>query len=180
MFVALDVLVVLEAFVAMIGLFWITKESVYVGAEPEGYGRGVRLTPEGLQAVGTGQKGFWSWADVRAVTVHYAKVRSSTRWLVGSMVDTVIDLSMGGGDAPSAFELHVQTDEEKAELTVYTAPVGGYVQSEYELSVALLERFAEGTADVGRLLEWGSVEGGGATPFRAAREALLTSWAAAA
>lgn len=45
MFVVLDVLVVLEAPVAMIGLFWITKESVYVGAEPEGYGRGVRLTP---------------------------------------------------------------------------------------------------------------------------------------
>lgn len=59
MFVVLDVLVVLEAPVAMIGLFWITKESVYVGAEPEGYGRGVRLTP----------RGFRPWARARRVLV---------------------------------------------------------------------------------------------------------------
>ncbi|MET7719309.1 hypothetical protein [Streptomyces mirabilis] len=179
MFVVLDVLVVLEAPVAMIGLFWITKESVYVGAEPEGYGRGVRLTPEGLQAVGTGREGFWSWADVREVTVHDVQVRSSTRWLVNNVMDTVLDMATGGGEAPPAFELHVRTDEEKAELTVYTAAVGGYVQSEYELSVALLNRFVDGTADVARLLEWGSVEGDGVTPWRAAREALLTSWASA-
>ncbi|MER5403709.1 hypothetical protein [Streptomyces sp. NPDC002769] len=170
---------VLEAPVAMIGLFWITEESVYVGAEPAGNGRGVRLTPEGLEAVGTDQKGFWAWRDVRAVTVHDAQVRSSTRWLVNSVMDTVLDVATGGGEAPPAFELHVRTDKEKAELTVYTAAVGGYVQSEYELSLDLLNRFVDGTADVARLLEWGSVEGDGVTPWRAAREALLRSWAAA-
>ena len=161
----------------MIGLFWITKESVYVGAEPEGYGRGVRLTPEGLEAVGTDQEGFWAWADVREATVHYAQVRSSTQWLVNSVMDTVLDVAAGGGEAPPAFELHVSTDHEKAELTVHSAAVGGYVQSEYELSLVLLERFVDGTADVARLVEWGSVDGGGATPWRAAREALLRSWA---
>ncbi|QFZ78843.1 hypothetical protein GFH48_19620 [Streptomyces fagopyri] len=164
---------------AMIGLFWITEESVYVGAEPAGNGRGVRLTPEGLEAVGTGQKGFWAWRDVRAVTVHDAQVRSSTRWLVNSVMDTMLDVATGGGEAPPAFELHVRTDAEKTGLTVYTAAVGGYVQSEYELSLDLLDRFVEGTADVARLLEWGSAEGGGVTPWRAAREALLRSWAAA-
>jgi hypothetical protein len=177
--VVFDALVALEASVAMIGLFWITKESVYVGAEPEGHGRGVRLTPEGLQAVGTGQQGFWSWADVREVTVHDVQVRSSTRWLVNNVMDTVLDMATGGGEVPPAFELHVRTDEEKAELTVYTAAVGGYVQSEYELSVELLDRFVDGRADVARLLEWGRAEGDGVTPWRAAREALLTSWAAA-
>ncbi|QIY67481.2 MULTISPECIES: hypothetical protein [unclassified Streptomyces] len=171
---------VLEAPVAMIGLFWITEKSVYVGAEPAGNGRGVRLTPEGLEAVGTDQKGFWAWRDVRAVTVHDVQVRSSTRWLVNSVMDTVLDVATGGGEAPPAFELHVATDEEKAELTVYTAAVGGYVQSEYELSLDLLNRFVEGTADVSRLLEWGSAEGDGITPWRAAREALLRSWATTA
>ncbi len=114
--------------------------------------------------MGTGQEGFWSWADVREVTVHDVQVRSSTRWLVNNVMDTVLDMATGGGEAPPAFELHVRTDEEKAELTVYTAAVGGYVQSEYELSVALLNRFVDGTADVARLLEWGSVEGDGVTP----------------
>ncbi|MFF1769584.1 hypothetical protein [Streptomyces sp. NPDC058249] len=163
----------------MIGLFWITKESVHVGAEPEGYGRGVRLTPEGIEAVGTDQKGFWPWADVRAVSVQGAPVRSSTKWLVGSVVDTLIDVALGGGEAPPAFEVHVRTDDDKAELTVHSAAVGGYVQSEYELSVELLDRFVDGSADVARLVEWGRVEGGGATPWRQAREALLKSWAAA-
>lgn len=163
----------------MIGLFWITEERVYVGAEPAGAGRGVRLTPQGLEAVGADQRGFWAWRDLRAVTVHDAQVRSSTRWLVNSVTDTVLDLAVGGGEAPAAFGLRVRTDEEKAELTVYTAAIGGYVQSEYELSVALLERFVDGTADVARLLEWGSAEGGGATPWRSAREALLRSWTAA-
>ncbi|MHA5054581.1 hypothetical protein [Streptomyces sp. SD15] len=162
---------------SMIGLFWITKESVYVGAEPEGNGRGVRLTPDGLEALGTDQKGFWAWTDIREVTVHYATVRSSTQWLVNSTMDTVLDVATGGGNAPAAFEIHVRTDEEKAELTVYAAPVGGYVQSEYELSLTLLDRFVDGTVDVARLLEWGSVEGDGVTPWRVAREALLRSWA---
>jgi len=161
----------------MIGLFWITEESVYLGAEPEGYGRGVRLTPEGLEAVGTDQRGFWAWADVRAVDVHYVQVRSSTGWLVHSVADTVLDLAAGGGEAPPAFEIHVRTDTEKAELTVHCAAVGGYVQSEYELSLELLDRLVDGTVDVGRLLEWGRAEGSGATPWRPAREALLTSWA---
>ncbi|WP_229703421.1 hypothetical protein [Streptomyces albiflavescens] len=162
----------------MIGLFWITEESVHLGAEPEGYGLGVRLTPEGIEAVGTDQKGFWAWADVRDVSVHYAQVRSSTRWLVSSVMDTVLDVAAGGGEAPPAFEIHVRTDEEKAELTVHCAAVGGYVQSEYELSLELLERFVDGTADVARLLEWGRADGGGATPWRPAREALLSSWVA--
>ncbi|MEU9213608.1 hypothetical protein AB0D27_38350 [Streptomyces sp. NPDC048415] len=167
----------LEAPVAMIGLFWITEESVYVGAEPEGYGRGVRLTPEGIQAVGTDQRGFWAWADVRALSVHYAPVRSSTRWLVSSVGDTVVGLAAGGGQAPSAFELHVRTAEEKAELTVHSAAVGGYVQSEYDLSLDLLHHFTTGTANVTRLLDWARTDGADTTPWRPAREALLRSWA---
>ncbi|WP_238431800.1 hypothetical protein [Streptomyces cavernae] len=162
----------------MVGLFWITRESVYVGAEPEGSGWGVRLTPEGVEGLGTDQKGFWAWADVQEVSVHYAPVRSSSRWLVNTAVDTVIDVAVGGGATPPSFEIHVRTADEKAELSVYSAPVGGYVQSEYDLSVALLERFVDGTVDVARLLEWGHAEGDGVTPWRPAREALLKSWAA--
>lgn len=161
----------------MVGLFWINRESVYVGAEPEGYGPGVRLTPEGVEALGEGQRGFWAWADVLELSVHYAEVRSSSRWMVNSVVDTI--LSVGTAmEAPAAFEVHVRTAGEKAELTVYAAPVGGYVQTEYDLSVALLERFADGTADLARLMEWGREEGDGITPWRQAREALLRSWAA--
>ncbi|WP_330310213.1 MULTISPECIES: hypothetical protein [unclassified Streptomyces] len=162
----------------MIGLFWITEESVHLGAEPEGQGRGVRLTPEGLKAVGADQRGSWAWADVRAVDVHHVQVRASTGWLMHSVADTVLDLGAGIGEAPPPFELHVRTaTDETAELTVHCAVPGGYVQSEYELSLELLHRFVDGTADVARLLEWGRAEGGGTTPWRPAREALLRSWA---
>ena len=50
---------------------------------------------------------------------------------------------------------------------------GGYVPSEYELSVALLERFVERAADVGELAEWGRAHAGERAPGREEREALL-------
>lgn len=90
----------------MIGLFWITEESVHLGAEPEGQGRGVRLTPEGLEAVGTvgtvgtDQRGSWAWADIRAVDIHHVQVRASTGWLMHSVADTVLDLAAGIGETP--------------------------------------------------------------------------------
>jgi len=164
---------------AMVGLFWITEEFVYVGAEPVGYGRGVRLTAEGIEAVGADQGGAWAWADVRAVTVHDVKVRSAVRALVGHVLDGVTTAVTGDYEPPGAFEVHVETADEKAELAVYAA-VGGYVASEYELSLALLERLVAAPADVSALLDWGRVHAAAGTLRREEREALLRTWAAAA
>jgi hypothetical protein len=162
---------------AMVGLFWITESSVYVGAEPEGYGRSVRLTPIGVEGLGTGQQGIWGWSEVGALSVHYARVRSGARWLVGTAVNTVLDAATGGGDIPGAFEVHVETKEgATVELTTYTAAVNAYHESEYELSVALLERITAGVADVSALLAWGREHAAEGTPGRDEREALLRAW----
>ncbi|MGW0825502.1 hypothetical protein [Streptomyces sp. NPDC002845] len=165
---------------AMVGLFWITEKFVYVGAEPEGYGRGVRLTPEGVEAVGTGQTGFWVWEDIRSVEVRDARVRASAgRMLVSDVLGSVLTAVTGDGDAPAAFEVHLETGDETGgktvELDVFAA-ASGYLKSEYDLSVTLLERFVSGVADVSALLEWARghvVEG---TLRREEREVLLRGW----
>lgn len=164
---------------AMVGLFWIAGDGgVYVGAEPEGYGRGVRLSRVGIEGLGMDQGGAWGWAEVRSVAVRDVRIRSAGRLLVTAAVDLAVSAVQGGGDIPAAFEVHVETVEgATVELEAYTAAAtGGYVQSEYDLSVALLNRFVDGTADIGVLEEWGRAHAGQGTPRREEREALLRTW----
>lgn len=164
---------------AMVGLFWIAADGgVYVGAEPEGYGRGVRLTRDGVEGLGTDQGGGWSWAEVRSVAVRDVRIRAAARLLATAAVDLVGSAVAGGGESPAAFEVHVETAEGTVELSAHSAAAaGGYVPSEYDLSVALLERFVAGAADVETLAHWGRVHAGGGTPWREEREALLRKWA---
>ena len=164
---------------AMVGLFWIAADGgVYVGAEPDGYGWAVRLTRDGVQGRGTDQGGDWSWAEVRSVVVRDVRIRSAARLLAAAAVDFVGSVVSGGGEYPAAFEVHFETAEGTVELSTYSAAAaGGYVQSEYDLSVALLERFAAGTANVDTLAEWGRAHAGEGTRRREEREALLREWA---
>lgn len=167
---------------AMVGLFWITEKSVYLGAEPAGYGPGVRLTADGVEALGTDQEGCWAWADVRFLRVHLAPVRrKASGWkAVSDAVDTALDVAglvLGGiGDAPPVFEVHVETEDGTTELDTYGAATRGYTESEYDLSVTLLQRFVTGIADVSALLEWGHAYAAEGTPGREEREALLRGW----
>ncbi|WP_189787679.1 hypothetical protein [Streptomyces capitiformicae] len=164
---------------AMVGLFWIAEDGgVYVGAEPEGYARAVRLTRDGLEGLGTDQRGHWGWAEVRSVAVRDVRARSSARLFASTAVDMALNVVGVGTDLPGLFEVHVETADGTVELDTYAAPaIGGYVQSEYDLSVALLERFVAGTADVDALAEWGRAHAGEGTPGREEREALLRKWA---
>ncbi|GAB2924385.1 MULTISPECIES: hypothetical protein [Streptomyces] len=165
---------------AMVGLFWIAGDGgVYVGAEPEGAGRGVRLTRDGVVGLGADQGGEWRWADLRSVATRYVRIRSAGRLMVTAAVDLALSAVAGGGDSPAAFEVHLETaDGATVELEAYMASaVGGHVESEYDLSVALLNRLVDGTADVGPLEDWGRAFAGEGTPRREEREALLRKWA---
>ncbi|MFJ9589505.1 hypothetical protein [Streptomyces acidicola] len=167
---------------AMVGLFWITEKSVYIGAEPAGYGPGVRLTADGVEALGTDQEGCWAWADVRSVDVHFAPVRrKASGWkAVGRVLGTaldVVDVVLGGTpETPPVFEVHVETADGTTELDAYAAASRGYTESEYDLSVTLLQRFVTGIADVSALLEWGCTHVVEGTLGREEREALLRGW----
>ncbi|MET9846068.1 hypothetical protein [Streptomyces ossamyceticus] len=165
---------------AMVGLFWFAEDGgVYIGAEPEGNGRAVRLTRDGVQGLGGEQRGEWGWADVRSVVVRDVRIRSARRLVATAAVDIALSLAQMGGDMPGVFEVHVETvDGTTVELDAYmTAATGGYVQSEYDLSVALLDRIVDGTVDVGVLEEWGREHAVEGTRRREEREALLRTWA---
>ncbi|QYX78503.1 hypothetical protein [Streptomyces akebiae] len=164
---------------AMVGLFWIAEDGgVYVGAQPEGYGPGVRLTRDWVEGLGTGQSAVWGWSEIRSATVRYVRIRSSARLLATTAVDLVTNAVAGGGDAAAAFEVHLETADRTVELNAQSAAaLGGYVQSEYDLSVALLDRLVAGTADVETLARWGRAHAAEGTPRREQREALLREWA---
>ncbi|MFF9775101.1 hypothetical protein ACF1HJ_15770 [Streptomyces sp. NPDC013978] len=165
---------------AMVGLFWIAEDGgVYVGAQPEGFGPGVRLTRDWVEGLGTGQSAVWGWSEIRSATVRYVRIRSSARLLATTAVDLVTNAVAGGGDAAAAFEVHLETVDRTVELNAQSAAaLGGYVQSEYDLSVALLDRLVAGTADVETLARWGRAHAAEGTPRREQREALLRAWAA--
>ncbi|WNZ09775.1 hypothetical protein [Streptomyces sp. 11x1] len=167
---------------AMVGLFWIAEDGgVYVGAQPEGFGHGVRLTRDWVEGLGTGQSAVWGWSEIKSATVRYVRVRSGARLLATTAVDLVTHAVAGGGDAAAAFEVHLETADRTVELNALSAAaLGGYVRSEYDLSVALLDRLVAGTADVDTLARWGRDHAAEGTPRREQREALLREWTAVA
>lgn len=166
---------------AMVGLFWIGEDSVYVGAEPVGAASGVRLTEDGVETLGAGQGRFWAWGEVVRIGTAGVPVRSRVRRMASLAFDAVLVAATGAGELPPAFLVELATAEETVEVSVHTAVAGGiYQPSEYELSVALLERLADGGAEVvGDLLAWGREHAAGGTPPREEREALLRKWAGA-
>ncbi|MCT4351689.1 hypothetical protein M5362_00895 [Streptomyces sp. Je 1-79] len=172
---------------AMVGLFWIAEGDVYVGAKPTGPGPGVRLTPEGLVALGDGQSGMYLWEDVHALTMADVPVKSLKRHIgaVTEMaLDTVVNLAMPGGPgpaggAPAMMTLRVASHDGDSELSAYVAAAVGYSQAEADLSQALLARLTEGAATMVTTLaamsEWGRAWEGG-SPRGALREELLRRW----
>jgi hypothetical protein len=164
---------------AMVGLFWIAEGDVYVGAKPSGLAPGVRLTPEGVVALGDKQSAFWLWDEVRALTIEGAPVKSLKRQM-GVLVDMALTVGLGGSDDAPAMTVRIAgAGDEETDLTAYTAAATGYSQTEHDLSLALLTRMTEGEATLRTTLaamaEWGRRHEGG-TPRAGEREGLLRAW----
>ncbi|WFB10300.1 hypothetical protein LRS74_27125 [Streptomyces sp. LX-29] len=170
---------------AMVGLFWIVEGDVYVGAKPSGLAPGVRLTPEGVVALGDGQDGLYLWEDVNALTVDGVPVKSLKRQagavkdlVLGTVMSLTLSVDMGG-EAPPLMTVSVGTPDGDHELAAYVAAANGYSPTEVDLSRALLARLTEGAATMATTLaamsEWGRAWEGG-TPRAAEREALLREW----
>ncbi|MFE7109092.1 hypothetical protein ACFU98_39480 [Streptomyces sp. NPDC057575] len=174
---------------AMVGLFWIAEGDVYVGAKPSGMGPGVRLTPEGVVAVGDGQSGLYPWEDVRALSVADVPENSLMR-RAGVVKDLAVDmvmnlaLPMGSGRVegpPPMMRVCVESSRGEHRPAAYAAAAVGYPQTEVDLSRALLARLTEGAATMSTTLaamsEWGRTSEDG-TPRGTERERLLREWLA--
>ncbi|MFC8129739.1 hypothetical protein [Streptomyces sp. NPDC057302] len=164
---------------AMVGLFWIAEGDVYVGAKPSGLAAGVRLTPEGIVALGDRQSAFYPWDEIHALTVEDAPVKTLKRQM-GVLVDMALTVGLGGSDDAPAMTVRVtDANAEERELTAYVAAATGYSQPEHDLSLALLARMTEGEATLRTTLaamaQWGRAREGG-SPRGAEREALLREW----
>ncbi|MEU9702422.1 hypothetical protein [Streptomyces sp. NPDC047981] len=172
---------------AMVGLFWIAEGDVYVGAKPTGSAPGVRLTPEGVLALGDGQAGLFLWEDVRALTMADVPVKTLKRQ-IGAVtelaLDAVVNLALPGGPGPSGggpamMALRVETPDGDRALSAYAAAAVGYTETEADLSQALLSRLTDGAATMATTLAamsaWGRTWEG-SSPRTAQREELLREW----
>ncbi|CAL9379797.1 hypothetical protein [Streptomyces griseomycini] len=163
---------------AMVGLFWITEDAVYLGAEPRGSASGVRFTEDGVEALGTDPGGFWAWDGIVGIDVDDVPVRSAARRLASMVFDSVVVALTGEGELPPGFTVRLTTGDGMVEVGVFTAAAGGiYEAVEYELSTAVLGRLADGGTGLDDLLAWGRDHAAAGTPDRGEREALLRGWA---
>lgn len=172
-----------ETPMTMVGLFWITEECVYLGAEPTGTAPGVRLTEGGVEVLGQEQDGrSWGWDEVRGLDVRDVAVRSERRRLASMAFDSFVVLFTGDGELPPQFTVCVETEGDgTVEASVLAAVTGGiHTPGEYELSRTLLARLADGTTTVGELVGWRREEPEDVAPTREQRLALLREWTAAA
>ncbi|MFD9081818.1 hypothetical protein [Streptomyces erythrochromogenes] len=165
---------------AMVGLFWVTSDAVYVGSPPTADGGCVRLAFDGLEAVDPDGSRAWTWAELRSAVVEdvpTAGTPGRVSRLLGSMVSAAVGAFLGEG--PPEMRLRLETEAGPQEVTVYAAAAGGYEARETALSQDLLARFVAGTAAPRALGAWGREHALEGTPKPAVREALLESWARA-
>ncbi|MFD7438752.1 hypothetical protein [Streptomyces sp. NPDC059861] len=163
---------------AMVGLFWVTPDTVYVGSPPAADGSCVRLTADGVEAVNAEGSQAWSWSGLRSMVVEDVPMEGPlgrAAGLFGSMLSAVAGAFLGEG--PPRMTLRLETENGSEEVTVYSAAAGGYGARETALSQNLLARFVAGTADPGAVQAWGRDHGSERTPKPRVREALLHAWA---
>lgn len=167
---------------AMVGLFWITEDSVHVGAEPVGTASGVRLSKDGVEALGLEHGRSWGWDEVTRIEVADVAVRPASRRWVSQAFDVAVVALTGSGDHPPAFTVRIgttaeETAEETVEVSVQTAIAGGiYGPVEYELSRTLLDRLVDGRTHLDDLLRWRRDRVTDTNPGREEREALMLQW----
>ncbi|MFD9213867.1 hypothetical protein ACFVY9_12280 [Streptomyces sp. NPDC059544] len=165
---------------AMVGLFWITEDSVYVGSPPAVDGRCVRLDAEGVQAIDEDGAHAWRWTELRSATVEAVPVRGTAgRGMgaaVGRAIEALLTAGIGLGSGPPEMTLCLATADGTEEVPVHCAAAGGYGSEEIALSRSLLARLVAGTADLGAVEAWGRSNGGHGTPKPPVREALLRGW----
>ncbi|MFF9503446.1 hypothetical protein [Streptomyces sp. NPDC014656] len=160
---------------AMVGLFWITADAVYVGAPPGTEGRGARLTEKGVEAGAAGDHRTWTWEELRSASVEGAPVRGASRRRLALAVEAVLTAALGGTGEPPEMLLRLETASGSEELPVHSAAAGAYDEEEFTLSQNLLARFVDGEASPRTLTAWGAIAGD-TSPKRPERQALLRKW----
>ncbi|MFD4864103.1 hypothetical protein [Streptomyces sp. NPDC058412] len=164
---------------AMVGLFWITPDAVYVGSPPNAVGSRVRLTGDGPEAVDPDGSRAWTWEGLRSAVVEDVPVEGPSG-RASKLLGAVVSAAVGAftGEGPPEMTLRLETDNGPERVTVYAA-VAGYGAEETALSQELLARFVAGTAHPRTLEAWGRDHAPQGTPKPPERESLLRTWARA-
>ncbi|MFZ3496579.1 hypothetical protein ACODT5_25740 [Streptomyces sp. 5.8] len=164
---------------AMVGLFWITEDAVYVGSPPNAEGHCVRLTSEGVRAHDPDGVRSWPWPSLRSAVLEAVPVRNTAKRagrLLAAVLEAVLTMEPTcAHEDPPQMLLALATEDGTEDLWV-PAATSGYTSREIALSQRLLARYREGASDPRTLTAW-SRDHLGASPAPPEREALLREWA---
>ncbi|MFI9153921.1 hypothetical protein [Streptomyces sp. NPDC053367] len=156
---------------AMVGLFWITPETVHLGAPPATTPSAVALTPEGLVTVGP-REAFLPWRDIASVRVEDVPARTSARRTLVRALEVVL-----GPQSPTEMTVAVTVaDGSRLAVPVHSAAASAYTLREAELSQRLLDLFVQEKTSPAVLTHWLTTTGIPRPPRQADREALLHRW----
>ncbi|MFI1001367.1 hypothetical protein ACIP10_02645 [Streptomyces galbus] len=155
----------------MAGLFWITPETVYLGAPPSTTPSAVILTPDGLTAVGP-QAGYWPWRHVSSVTVADVPAKTTTARSLARLFEVVL-----GPQSPTEMTVRVETTNGASfGIGVHSAAASAYTIREAALSQNLLDLFVQRRASPTMLTDWLVRSPRSRAPRPAERESLLQRW----
>ncbi|MFF8479133.1 hypothetical protein [Streptomyces sp. NPDC015414] len=155
----------------MAGLFWITPETVYLGAPPSTTPSAVTLGPTGLTILGP-QAGFWLWKHIAGLTVEDAPTRSTMARSLAAALAVIL-----GPQSPTEMTVRLETtDGSKLAIPVHSAAAFAYTICEVDLSQGLLDQMVRGKTSPASFTKW--LRTSACTrPLRPAkREALLHHW----
>ncbi len=161
----------------MVGLFWADADGCWLGAPPGAGGSAVRLTDDGLLAVGEARDA-WRWSQVSEVSVPDAPSRSHLRRRMRKAADLAATMSgFGGPETAPRMTVRVTHAEGASEWPVSSAAAAAYTHREVELSHQLLEAFASGALRPSLITDWWRTADAAANLRSHARETLLEEWA---
>ncbi|MCX4681991.1 hypothetical protein OG413_43145 [Streptomyces sp. NBC_01433] len=163
----------------MIGLFWIERDRVCLGAPPVEEDPGVFLSPTRLSVGEGAHQQAWPWADVTDLQVLDVPVRSTAaRWATRVTTVVAAALNAWGPGGPSMMTAVVCALDQRVETPVFSGAATAYTQREVDLSLGLLSHFVRGSASPSLLTQWWQENQPSAVLHSREREAVLEDWTA--
>ncbi|MGW2743168.1 hypothetical protein [Streptomyces sp. NPDC001450] len=161
-----------------VGLFWVTADSVYLGAPATAPAPNVVLRASGLHVTGPHPR-EWSWSDIVGLEVTEVPTRSTLqRWATNAASFAAAALDAWVPGSPTEMTVSITTPDNTLQTPVYSSAAVAYSPREADLSHQLIGHFTEGAATPAVMTEWWAQTRPERVLRSREREALLELWLA--
>jgi hypothetical protein len=139
---------------ATVGLFWVSADSVYVGAPATAPAPNMVLTTAGPRVTGPHPR-EWTWSDLAGLEITEVPTRSAPqRWATHAASFVAAALDAWVPSSPTEMTVSVIAPDGTYRTPVYSSASVAYSPREVALSRRLLSDFTQGTATPAVMTEW--------------------------